>query len=74
MDEKCTVKISLPCSFFFICVVSTLDYSLLVMEMSEGDGTVEVLRITKQGETELTKEITFSGGECATMYTGQIAT
>ena len=59
------MAVSSRCSFFFFFVYAaiTLNYSRLVTEVSEGDGTVEVLRITKQGETELTKDIALSGSE-----------
>ena len=48
---------------FFVHAAITLNYPRLVTEVCEGDGTVEVLRIVKQGETELTKTITFGGSE-----------
>ena len=41
----------------------TLNYTQLLMNVSEGNGTVEFLRIDKQGDTELPQRITFTGGE-----------
>lgn len=52
----------------FVLAAITLNYSRLLTEVSEGAGTVEFLRITKQGETELTKEITFSESELTCSY------
>ena len=37
--------------------------------VSEDAGTVEIIRVEKQGQVEKPVKITFSGGMCMSMYT-----